>query len=245
MMKLTYAEIFKRSEILNPISPTALIKAAKLAGIGPTSLILDLGSGKAYPSLLWAGSFGSRIEGFDIDKSFVEYANKHAELLNLSHIAHYTCKDVTELVIDRKYDAVASLGLGVARVYGDYGNALRIFRNLLRKGGVLIFAEPVWLVKPVPPEAMMALGEAEDNLHTEAEMRQLLEEYGYNVLGCLASSREDWELYVRPIYAALRGFIDSGCGVAEEALKVVSSFEAEYEAVGRYWDMLLWVAETR
>ena len=82
-MKLSYTEIFKHSDILNPISATSLLSAGKLAQLEPKSIILDLGSGKAFPSLLWANTFGARVEGFDINKNCVEYSNSRVKMLNL------------------------------------------------------------------------------------------------------------------------------------------------------------------
>jgi len=243
-MKLSYTEIFKHSDVLNPISATALLLAGKLAQLEPKSIILDLGSGKAFPSLLWANTFGARVEGFDINKNYVEYANSRAKMLNLSHRVKYFCEDIRELRLDREYDVVASLGLGIAQVYGEYSDALKIFKTMLHKDGILILAEPVWLAKPVSSEVLKALVEAEDGLLTEAGMRQLMGESGFQVLGHFVSSKEDWELYVRPVYTAMHGIIESKSELADEARKVMNGFLAEYEAVSQHWNMLLWVAKT-
>jgi cyclopropane fatty-acyl-phospholipid synthase-like methyltransferase len=242
-MKLSYTEIFKHSDILNPISATALLLAGKLAQLQPKSIILDLGSGKAFPSLLWANTFGARVEGYDINKNYVEYANSRAKMLNLSHRIKYSCEDIRELRLDRKYDVVASLGLGIAQVYGDSSDALKIFKTMLHKDGILILAEPVWLAKPVSSEVLKTLGEAEGFL-TEAEMRQLMGESGFQVLGHFVSSKEDWELYVRPVYIAMHEIIESNSELADEAQKVMNGFKAECDAVGQHWNMLLWVAKT-
>jgi hypothetical protein len=76
-------------------------------------------------------------------------------------------------------------------------------------------------------------------------MRQLIGEYGFQVLGNFVSSKEDWELYVRPIYTSMQRIIISKSELADEARKVMDGFKAEYDAVGQYWNMLLWVAENR
>jgi cyclopropane fatty-acyl-phospholipid synthase-like methyltransferase len=243
-MEVSYTEIFKHSDILNPVSATTLLLAGKLAQLEPKSIVLDLGSGKAFPSLLWANTFGARVEGFDINKDYVEYANSRAKMLNLSHRVKYSREDIRELRLGRKYDVVASLGLGIAQVYGDRSDALKIFKTMLHKDGLLILAEPVWLAKPVSSEVLEALGEAEDSFPTEAEMQQLIEESGFQVLGRFASSKEDWELYVRPVYTAIQGIIESKSELAGEARKLMNGFKAEYDAVGQHWNMLLWVAKT-
>jgi cyclopropane fatty-acyl-phospholipid synthase-like methyltransferase len=218
--------------------------AGKLAQLEPEKIVLDLGSGKGFPSLLWANTFGARVKGFDINKNYVEYANSRAKMLNLSHRVKYSCKDIRELRLDRKYDVIASLGLGIAQVYGDNTDALKILKTMLHKDGTLIFAEPVWLKKPVSSEVLKVLGEAEDDLLTEAEMQQLMEESGFQVLGRFVSSKEDWELYVKPVYTTMHEIIESKSELADEAQKVINDHKAEFDAVGKHWNMLLWVAKS-
>lgn len=103
-MQLSFDEIFKYSDILNPISPTTLFKAGKLAELDPNKVILDLGSGKGSPSILWASLFGVQVEGYDFGSNFVQYANSRAKMLNLSHRVMFYCKDVKELKVARAYD---------------------------------------------------------------------------------------------------------------------------------------------
>jgi cyclopropane fatty-acyl-phospholipid synthase-like methyltransferase len=241
-MKLSYTEIFKYSDMLNPVSPVALFSEAKLAQLRSGKTMLDLGCGKGVPSLFWASVFDVRIEGFGINENYVGYANSHAKMLNLSHRVRYSCKDIRKLKLDRKYDAVASLGLGIAQTYGDIRRVLSTFRAMLHKKGILIIAEPVWLVKPVSPKALKALGENEDSFPTELEMRQLMEKSGFQVLGHFVSSKEDWELYVRPVYIAMNEIIKTRSEFADEARRVMNGFKAEHAAVCQHWDMILWVA---
>jgi len=243
-MKLSYNEIFKYSDILNPISPTTLFSAGKLAQLEPKKIVLDLGSGKGFSSLLWASIFGVRVDGFDMNKKYVGYANSRAKMLNLSHRVKYFCEDIRELKPNRKYDVVASLGLGIAQVYGDISDALKIFKTMLHKDGVLVLAEPVWLVKPVSSEVLKALGEAEDSFFTKSEIQQLMGEFRFQVLGHFVSSKEDWELYVRPTYIVMHEIIQSESELAEEAQRVINGFKAECDAVGQHWDMVLWVVKT-
>lgn len=240
-MRLSYTEMFKYSDILNPISQTTLFSAGKLAQLGPKKTVLDLGSGKGFPSLMWASIFGVQVEGFDMNKTYVGYANSRAKMLNLSHRVRFSAEDIRELRFNREYDVVASLGLGIAQVYGDISNALKIFKIMLRKDGILVLAEPVWLVKPISSKVLKALGEAEDSFLTMSEMQQLMRESGLQALGHFVSSKEDWELYIGPIFIAMHEIIESESKLAEKAQKVMSGFKAEYDAVGQYWDMVLWV----
>lgn len=241
-MKLSFTEIFKYSDILNPVSPTMLLQAGKLARLEPGKTILDLGSGKGFPSLLWASVFGAQIDGFEINRKYVEYANARARMLNLTHRANYSCQDIKELKFDRKYDVVASLGLGISQVYGCITDALKSFSAMLDKQGFLIFAEPVWLAKPIPQEVLKGIGEAENSFPTKPEMQQFLETCRFKVIGDFVSSKEDWELYVKPTNIAMNETVRSKKELARDAQKVINGFKAEYEAANKYWNMILWVA---
>ncbi len=133
----------------------------------------------------------------------------------------------------------------MTQVYGKDGEALKIFKNMLHKDGILILAEPVWLAKPISSEVLKALGQAEDSFLTESEVRQLMGDSGFEVLGHFVSSKEDWELYVRPVYTAMHGIIKSKSELADEAQKIMNGFKTEYDAVGQHWNMLLWVAKRK
>ena len=146
-MEISYNDIFKYSDIYNPISQRVLFSAGKLSKMNPKKIVLDLGSGKGFPSLLWASVFGVQVEGIDFVKNYVEYANSRAKALNLSNRVKYFCKDVKQFRVTRKYDLIASLGLGVTQVYGDTDNAFKKIKSMLYAGGFLIFAEPVWRIK--------------------------------------------------------------------------------------------------
>jgi hypothetical protein len=91
---------------------------------------------------------------------------------------------------------------------------------------------------------LKALGEAEDSFLTEAGMRQLMGESGFQVLGHFVSSKEDWELYIRPVHTAMHEIIESKSELADDARKVMNGFRAEYDAVGQHLNMLLWIAKT-
>jgi len=52
MTQLSFDEAFRTTDILNPVSPTALFEAGRLARLSPGKTVLDLGCGKGFPSLL-------------------------------------------------------------------------------------------------------------------------------------------------------------------------------------------------
>lgn len=244
IMKLTYNDIFKYSDRLNPISSKTLFLAGKLAELGPEKTLLDLGSGKGFPSLLWASAFGVRVEGFDLNKEYVRYANSYARLLNLDHLVNYLCRDVRRLKLSYKYDAVASLGIGIAEVYGTARKALENFRLMIKTGGFLVLAEPVWVIKPVPKGVQKALKTPEESFCTKVETERLIKDHNFEVRGSYVSTKEDWEYYIRPVNVAMREIMKSQPELSSECQAVINGFQAEYHAAGTDWDMILWVATT-
>lgn len=244
-MRLTYDDIFRHSDRLNPISSKTLLLAGKLAELGPEKSLVDLGSGKGFPSLLWASVFGVRIQGFDLNREYVEHANSHARLLNLEHLAKYSCRDVRQLKLSRRFDAVASLGIGITEVYSSAKTALENLGLMLKPGGFLMLGEPVWLVKPVPKKVQKALATSEESLCAKVEMERLLEDCSFEVQESFVSTKEDWEYYVRPVYVVMSELVKSQPELLSESRVVINGFQAEYSAGGKYWDMMLWVAKNR
>lgn len=243
-MELSYNDIFKYTDIYNPISQRVLFSAGKLAKMNPKKIVLDLGSGKGFPSLLWASAFGVQVEGVDFVKNNVEYANSRAKALNLSNRVKFFYKDIKQFRVSRRYDVIASLGLGVNQVYGDIGTAFKKIKSMLYVGGFLIFAEPVWRVKKVPSGVLQDLSISKEHFLTKFELQGLMEENGFRVKCSFVSSKEDWEFYIKPVYIAMQEIIKRESKLAEEAKKIINGFKAEYEAVGKYWDMILWVIKS-
>ena len=241
-MSVSYDEIFKYSDIFNPISLQTLTSAGKLANLGPEKALVDLGSGKGFPSLFLASIFGVHVEGFDVGKINVDYANSRAKLLNLSQSVQYFCQDLKGFVPDKKYDVVVSMGIE-PEVYGGRDRAFNFFRSMLREDGVLLYAEPVWTARSVPNEILKALCSREDSFLTIPETQQLMQKLKFKELGHFVSSKNDWDLYVRPPIIGLHEIMENKKELVAGAQIFLEDFKMEFEAAGQHWDMVLWVAK--
>jgi cyclopropane fatty-acyl-phospholipid synthase-like methyltransferase len=235
-----YDEIFKYTDFFNPVSLQSLTAAGKLADLSPEKKLIDLGCGKGFPALFLASAFGVQVEGFDIGKVNVDYANARAKLLNLSNSAKFFCQDLKGFIPSKKYDVVASLGIE-PEIYGGREAAFKFFRNILKESGVLLYAEPVWKKRPVPPEVLKALCSKEDSFITVSETQQLIQKANYMELGHFVSTKEDWDAYVRAPIRGLQELIERNTKFASEAKVLLDDFRMEYEAAGRDWDVVLWV----
>ena len=241
---ISYDEIFKYSDIFNPISLQTLQAAGKLANFAPGKTLVDLGCGKGFPALFWASIFGVQVEGFDRSQTYVDYSNARAKLLNLSHLACFFRQDLKSFQFTKKYDVVASLGVGV-EVFGGWFRAFKFFRSLLKDGGVVLFGEPVWTSRPVKPEVLRSLQCKEDTFLTLLETRRQLHDLNLQELGVYVASKDDWELYVRPPIIALQEIIKNKPDLAAEAQAFPADFRMEHEAAGRDWEMVLWALKPK
>lgn len=235
-----YDEIFKYTDIFNPVSQQTLAAAGKLAKLSPGKTLIDLGCGKGFPALFLAGTFGVQVEGFDLGKINIDYANARAKLLNLSSLTQFFCQDLKGFVPSKKYDVVASLGIE-PEVYGGRETAFKFFQNTLKESGVLLYTEPVWKKRPIPSEVLKALCSKEDSFLTLAETQQLIQKAGFAELGHFISTKEDWDVYIRSPIRGLQELIEHNTPFAADAKVLLEDFKMEYEAAGRDWDVVLWV----
>lgn len=235
-----FDEIFKYTDIFNPVSQQTLLAAGKLANFAPKKTLIDLGSGKGFPAIFFAGTFGIQVEGFDLGKINVDYANARAKLLNLSSLAQFFCQDLKGFVPNKKHDFVASLGIE-SEVYGGRDAAFKFFRSILKEGGVLLYTEPVWRKRPVPPDVLKPLCCKEDSFLTIPETQQLIQKAGYIELGHFISSKEDWDVYVHSPIRGLQELIERNTAFAADAKIMLKDFKMEYEAANRDWDVVMWV----
>jgi len=240
-MSSIYDDIFKYTDIFNPVSLQTLLLAGKLANLSSEKTLIDLGSGKGFPSLFLCSIFGVQVEGFDIGEINVDYANSRAKLLNLSSRARYFRQDLKGFVPNKKYDVVVSLGIE-PELYGGRECAFKLFRSIMNEGGVLLYTEPVWKTRPVAPRILKALCSREDSFLTLSEMQQLMRDLKFQELGHFVSSKEDWDLYVRPAIGGLQEIL-ANKELASEARVLLEGFKTEYEAAGQHWDVVMWVAK--
>jgi SAM-dependent methyltransferase len=194
-MCIAFEEIFRNSEIFNPVSQTNLFLAGKIAQMSPDNSVIDLASGSGYPSLLWASAFGIHVDGYDLGKKYVEYANERAKLLCLDGKVQYFCQDLTEFIPSKKYGVVAALGCDVS-IFGGRTQALNRFKSILNPDGTIIFSEPNWIIEPTPPQVLKSLNLTQDSFLTITEMQNLLQEQEFRDLWHVTSTKEDWELYI-------------------------------------------------
>jgi ubiquinone/menaquinone biosynthesis C-methylase UbiE len=156
----------------------ATMDLATLAGIGPKTRVLDIGSGLGGPARYLAATFGCRVHGVDLSPDFVEAATYLTARCGLSDLVTFQAGDALDLPAeDGAFDAVLlqHVAMNIADRAGLYAQA----RRVLALGGRLatfdIVSRAGDLHFPVP-WARQAIG---SHLLTEDETRLALEAAGF------------------------------------------------------------------
>jgi ubiquinone/menaquinone biosynthesis C-methylase UbiE len=85
----------------------ATLELAAIAGIGPATRVLDVGSGLGGPSRRLAATFGCRVTGIDLCEDYCAVAALLAQRTGLSDRVRYCCSDALALPFaDRSFDIV-------------------------------------------------------------------------------------------------------------------------------------------
>ena len=112
---------------------------------------------------------------------------------------------------------------------------------MLNPNGTIILTEPNWTTKPAPANVLKSLNLTQDSFLTITEMQGLLKEQGFRELWHVTSTKEDWEIYLRPIFLTMQEYMSAHPNKAQDAQAVIDYFQAEYAAAGEAMDVTLWV----
>lgn len=124
-----------------------------LRTLGPGERVVDVGSGSGFDAVVAAGQVGpgGRVVGVDMTEEMLTKARGTARALGLVHVEFREGLAEELPVPDRWADVVISNG--VLNLCADKAAVFAEIRRVLRRGGVLQFAD-IANGRPVPPEAM-------------------------------------------------------------------------------------------
>lgn len=175
------------AEVLAPLDQfhtrglAATIDLAEVAAIRPSMAVIDIGSGLGGPSRYLAETYGCRVEGIDLDPSFVEAATYLAERAGLQDKVTYQCADALALPFkDKSFDLgwTQHVAMNIAdrkRLYGEIHRVIRPGGRFVIYDVVAGHAGPIQF--PVP----WARGPESSFLMDPAVMRVTLQVLGFRV----------------------------------------------------------------
>ncbi|MEI9421185.1 methyltransferase domain-containing protein [Mesorhizobium sp. Cs1299R1N1] len=159
----------------------ATAELAGLAGIGPETIVLDVGSGLGGPARFLAATHGCRVTGVDLSEPFVEAAHYLTERMGLGEQVTFEGASALALPFDDSHFDVVLLQ-HVAMNITERERLYDEIRRVLKPGGrfatydvVLNGGDPHY---PVP----WARSPAESFLLTAAETLARIEQAGFETL---------------------------------------------------------------
>jgi SAM-dependent methyltransferase len=159
----------------------ATSRLARLGGLSPELRVLDVGGGLGGPARTLAVEHGCRVAVVDLAESYVRAGASLTELLRLGdRVTHLAGSALQLPFADATFDVVwtQNSGMNIA----DKVRMVAEFRRVLRRGGRLVFQEP--MAGPVQPPwfpVMWAQDATTSFLSAPAQMRALLESADFAV----------------------------------------------------------------
>ena len=190
MIPRYYVVAERDHELQNPISPDKLRVLGRRVGLGPTSRVLDVASGRGGPAVLLAEEFGCSVHGIEIAPEFHAVAVERTHAARLGERVTFELADAASVSLaDGVYDV--ALCLGASFVWGSLAGTLDALEPAVRPGGHVVVGEPYWRKLPLPDDY-----EERDYLFTTLEGTVLVfETRPLRVITVIASSEDDFDHY--------------------------------------------------
>jgi SAM-dependent methyltransferase len=177
-------------EIQNPTSKEKLLLLGARLGLGPSSRVLDIASGRGGPALLLAGTYGCQVEGIEISPDFHAVAVERAAAEGLADLLSFELADGSAVSFESEvYDA--ALCLGASFVFGSLADTVEALAPAVRPGGHVVVGEPYWRFLPLPDD----YEDRRDPWTTFDGTVTIFETSGLPVVSVIASSEDDWDRY--------------------------------------------------
>jgi SAM-dependent methyltransferase len=179
-----YAIAEAKHELQNPTSREKILAAARAAGLGSGSRVLDMAGGKGGPAVLLAQELDCRVTLVERAPEFADVARGRDERIDVIEADAATYE-----IEPRAFDA--ALCLGATFVWHGLEGTVGALLPSLRPGGHLIVGEPYWRRLPLPDD----YPDTRDEYTTLAGTVAKLERAGLVLVGLAASSEDDWDRY--------------------------------------------------
>jgi SAM-dependent methyltransferase len=195
-----YAVVEAEHEIQNPTSEEKIRLLGERLGLGPSSQVVDIASGKCGPALILAREFGCRLTCVERSPEFVEAARERVAQAGLENRIELVESDAADFELGR-YDAALCLGATFA-----YGGLVPTLERLSAAAPLVAVGEPYWRTWPPPPGAPRV--DRDGWLTLDATVERA-EGTGLRVVSLIASSEDDWDRYESLHWQALDAWLEA------------------------------------
>ncbi|MBA3718525.1 MAG: methyltransferase domain-containing protein [Actinobacteria bacterium] len=195
-----YDVVEARHELQNPTSPEKIRLLGERLGLGPSSHVLDIGSGKGGPAVLLAREIGCRITSVERSPEFAAVARERVREAGVE--VEVVESDAKDFRIEPVYDAALCLGASFA--FDGLVPTVEALANAVPSRGFVAVGEPYWRTWPLPAD--FEVEEGEDFL-TLPQTVERFESAGVQVVTLIASSHDDWDRYESLHWLALEEWL--------------------------------------
>ncbi len=186
-----HAVVESGHDLQNPTSREKILLLGERLGLGPTSEVLDLASGRGGPALVLAGAFGCRITCVERAEEFDEAARRRVAEAGLEGLIESVREDAAAYPLEPdRYDVV--MCLGASFIWNGLTGTIEALAPAVRPAGFLVIGEPYWRRWPLPAEYRLDPGEDFETLPGVVER---FEAGGFAPAFLIDSSLDDWDRY--------------------------------------------------
>jgi len=196
----TFTPLHRDLTFLSPLSESRAARLVAFLAEDAPSTALDVGCGwgELLLRLLEAAPATGGL-GLDLDEEALAGARRHALDRGLSERATFEARDARE--VDGTFGAVTCIG--ASQIWGppaegaqplDYVAALSALRQLLPRGGRLVYGEGVWSAPPTPA-ATAPLAGREDEYVLLGTLVALAEANGFAVVAAQEADLDEWDTF--------------------------------------------------
>ncbi len=217
-----------------PGEEASTLRALVLAGGLPEDLrVLDLGCGSGMQTLVLARALpGARITAVDQHELFLDELRARAREAGLNGRLKTLAADMADLPFeDGSFDLLWAEG-SISCLGFDRG--LRLWKRLLRPGGVLACTELAWLVSEPPQEAARHWESGYPKMRWAPANMDAARAAGYDILGSFPLPQSAWRRdYYEPLKRNLEALRVRRAGDAG-VLEAIAAEEAEMDLLRRH-----------
>lgn len=208
--------------------------------------VLDIGCGTGASTLCLAEALQAKIVAVDLFPEFLESLVINSQQRHLGNDIQPLVASMDHLPFgDESFDIVWSEG-AVYNIGFEYG--LKLWRRLLREGGVIVVSEITWLTDE-RPQRIQEHWEAEyPGVATADEKINQMESLGYDIIDRFTISETAWiEAYYKPLLSRLDAFC-ARHNHAPEVLQIAQVERAEaslYDVYKEWFGYCFYVGRKR
>jgi SAM-dependent methyltransferase len=198
-----YAVVEARHELQNPTSATKIRLLGERLGLGRSSRVLDMASGRGGPAILLAENFGCHITSVERAPEFASVARGRVETAGLEGLVAIVEADGSTFVFEPgAYDS--ALCLGASFFFGGLVETLCALAPAVGPRGFVAVGEPYWRTWPLPAGFEP---EEDEDWASLPDTIVRAESAGVEVVSLIAASDDDWDRYESLHWLALEEWL--------------------------------------